>query len=243
MPKLCQILAIEKQTKTNCAEQLTQIYQLLQKEPLLAGISRTYEPLQDDGEKFPQESQQVQLRVTQALDAVGKVMSPLYDITAARDRANCSARADVEVDGVKILSDIPAVTLLWLEKQLTDLHTVIVKLPELPQTDTWKPDANQDCFATEPVQTAKTKKIPKPFVKYEATKEHPAQVEVVHEDVLQGYWTTVKYSGGIPRDRKRELRSRVEKLLAAVKFGREHANQVDAPKVSVAKEVFGFLFA
>jgi hypothetical protein len=157
--------------------------------------------------------------------------------------ANTSARADVVVDGVAVLTGIPAVTLLWLEKQLTDLHTVIVKLPELPATESWKYDSNADCYITDATDTSKSKKIQKPLVLAPATEQHPAQVQLVTEDVLVGYWTTVKFSGALPRERKRQLRDRVEKLLAAVKFGREQANMTEAPNVSIAKEVFGFLFA
>lgn len=243
MPKLNQILAIEKQTKTSCETQLTALYHQLQKEALLGGISRTYKPLHEEGERFPDESQQVQLRVANVLQDVERIMSPLFDITAVRDSANLSAVADVVVDGVPLLTGVPAVTLIWLEKKLVDLHTLVVKLPELSQTESWHFDGNADCYASNPVETAKSKKIPKPFVKAEATDKHPAQVDVVHEDVLQGYWTTVKFSGAVPLDRKRELRDRVERLLTAVKFAREQANMVDAPKVSIAKEVFGFLFA
>lgn len=243
MPKLNQILAIEKQTKTSAHERLTAIYQTLQKETLLSGISRTYEPLQEDGERFPPELQQVQVRAEKMLAETVEILSPLFDITAQRDLANCLARADVEVDGKVVLKDVPAVTLLWLEKQLIDLLTLVSKLPELPQAETWIPDDNQDCYATPPVQTAKTKKIPKPFVKYEATKEHPAQVEVVHEDVVQGYWTNVKFSGAMPRNQKRALRERTETLLAAVRFAREKANLVDVPRAAIAKDVFAHLFA
>lgn len=243
MPKLNQILAIEKQTKTSSHEQLTALYHALHKEALLAGISRTYEPLDENGEKYPPEKQQVQLRVSKVLGDVATILTPLFDVTATRDGANCSAKAAVVVDGVTVLQPVPAVTLLWLEKQLGEIHAVILKLPELAQTETWHLDPNQDCYATDPVQTVKTKKVPRPFVKAEATKEHPAQVEVVHEDLLQGNWTTVKFSGALPLERKRQLRERCEKLMAAVKFAREEANLADAPKVSVAKEVFGFLFA
>lgn len=243
MPKLNQVLAIEKQTKASAAEQVTQIYHTLQKENLLAGLSKTYKSNSEDGERFPPESQQVQLRVKRALSAVANALGPVMNATASRDLANCEAKADVVVDGKTILSGVPAVTLLWLEKQLVDIHTLILKLPSLPQTETWTFDTNQDCYATAPVETVKTKKIAKPFVKAEATKEHPAQVEVVHEDVIQGYWTTVKFSGAIPLEDKRVLRERCEALLAAVKFARETANLVDAPKFSVANEVFNFLFA
>lgn len=243
MPKLNQILAIEKQTKTNAYEQMTQLHQALQKEPLLNGISRTYQPLDEEGEKFPKEETQVQVKAAHCLEAVRVLMCPLYDITLARDAANCSARSDVIVNGVTILKDVPATYLLWLEKQFVDLHTLIVKLPVLAQSESWNYDGGQDCYKTEPTQTAKTKKIPRAFVKYEATKEHPAQVDVVGEDVLQGYWTTIKYSGALPKARIQELRARVEALLAAVKFAREQANLVEVPKVEAGKAVFDFLLA
>lgn len=243
MPKLCQILAIERPTKTNTADQLTQIYQAIQKDALLNGIARRYTPKTEEAEVFPSENQAVQLRVTQALQDVRAVMTPLFDIVAIKDAANRNASADVSVDGNTILTGVPAVTLLFLEKQLIDFHTVICKLPELPQTESWSYDQNSDCYVTEPVETSKSKKITKPLVAYPATVEHPAQVQLVTEDVVQGNWTTTKFSGALPRDRKRVLRERVEKLLAAVKFAREAANQADAPKVSIAKEVFDYLLA
>lgn len=243
MPKLCQILAIEKQTKSNSNDQLTQIYQAIQKEQLLSGISRTYKPLTEEGERFPPEKQEVQLRVVRALEAACSVQVALFDITATKDAANRSAKGDVEIDGKVILKDIPAVTLLFLEKQLQDFHTVICKLPELPQTETWTHDKNADCYVTEAVETSKSKKITKPLVAYPATEQHPAQVQLVTEDIVQGNWTTIKFSGAIPRDVKRRLRDNTEKLMAAVKFAREAANQVEAPKVSIAREIFEYLLA
>jgi len=243
MPKLCQILAIKKQHATTSNEKLTALYHQLQKDALLNGISRTYKPLNDDGERFPAESQAVQVRVEQVLKEIVAACTPVYDIVAVLDNANCQAKADVVVDGKVILSSVPAVTLLFLEKQLVDLHTVFSKLPELPQTESWTYDSNSDCYVTQPVETAKSKKIVKPLVKYEATKEHPAQVDVVSEDVLVGNWKTVKFSGAIPREMKKKLIARIDTLLVAVKFARETANQTEAPQVSVAKSIFEFVMA
>lgn len=243
MAKLNQILAIEKHTKTAASEALTAIYHAIQKEPLLSGIARTYKPRDEEGERFPAESTQVQVRVEELLKLVAGALSPLVDVTAQRDLANCEAMADVVVDGQLLMSDVPATYLLWLEKQLVDLQTLIKKLPTLPQAEAWEFNANHNCYASVPSETAKTKKIPKPFVKYEATDKHPAQVEVVHEDVLQGYWTTTKFSGAIPATRAKELRERVEKLLVAVKFAREQANMVDVQNVSFGARLFGYLFA
>lgn len=243
MPKLNQILAIEKQTKQNAHKQVTEVYQKLQKPALTAGLTRTYSPVDDDGEKFPPEKQNIQLRVPEALADVSAFLSPLFDITLQRDSANCSALADVVVDGQKILEQVPATYLLWLEKQLVDIHTIVCVLPTLPSDSSWTYDDGQGSYRSESIERAKTKKIPKPFVKAEATKEHPAQVDVVHEDVVTGYWKQVAFSGALPHDRARLLRDRVEKLLAAVKFAREQANLVEVAPVKAGDAVFSYLFA
>lgn len=243
MPKLNQLLAVERQVKTSTHEQVTADYQILQKEPLLSGISRTYRAIDEEGEKFPPESTTVQVRANQVLKNVATRMTDLFDVTLSRDLANCVAKADVEVDGKTLLKDVPVTYLLWLEKQLNDIHSVIVKLPTLSQTEDWTYDASQDVFKSATVETAKTKKLPRAFVKAEATKEHPAQVDVVHDDRVTGYWQTTKFSGAIQKQRAQVLRDRAEKLLAAVKFAREKANLADTQKVSAAAEIFGYLLA
>lgn len=243
MPKLCQILAVSKQVKSNSNEQLTQIYHAIQREELVNGFSRVYTPLTEEGEQFPPEKKIVQVRLGQALAAACSVMAPMVDIVATTDAANRNAKADVIVDGATILKDVPAVTLLFLEKQLQDFHTIVCKLPELPQTETWNYDQNFDCFVTEPVETSKSKKITKPLVAYPATPEHPAQVQLVTDDIVTGNWKAIKFSGALPSSRKRVLRENTEKLMAAVKFAREAANSVEAPQVSIAKSLFDYLLA
>jgi hypothetical protein len=108
--------------------------------------------------------------------------------------------------------------------------------------ESWHFDSTQDCWASDPAETSKTKKVPRNHVKAEATEKHQAQVEVYHEDVVVGYWKTVKFSGAVPRSRVRELVERVEKLQKAVKMAREEANSVPAEKVQTSDKVFGYLF-
>jgi hypothetical protein len=133
--------------------------------------------------------------------------------------------------------------LLFLEKQLVDLHTFIKKLPVLDASETWTLDTSADCWATEPVQTVRTKKIPRNHVKAEATDKHPAQVEVYYEDVTVGYWRTVKFSGALPARRVNELLERVERLQEYVKFAREEANNLEVEDQKVGATVLGWLFA
>ncbi|HEY7419363.1 MAG TPA: hypothetical protein VH593_29535, partial [Ktedonobacteraceae bacterium] len=199
--KLNQIIAIEKGTKSRSLQELTDAHHTLQKPTLLAGISRTYRPKDEEGEHFPSESTRVQVKAEEVIRKTTEALTKLFDVVATKDWANCQAKADVVVDGKVLLTQVPATYLLFLEKQLVDLHTFIKKLPVLDAAETWTFDASADSWATEPMQTTKTKKIPRNHVKAEATEKHPAQVEVYYEDVVVGTWRTIKFSGALPTQR------------------------------------------
>lgn len=242
MARLNQIIAVEKGVKSRSFQELTDAHHALQKPALLTGIARTYRPKDDEGEQLPPESTKVQIKAEEIIQQTAAILTRLFDITATKDWTNGAARADVVVDGQPLLTQVPVTYLLFLEKQLVDLHTFIKKLPTLDAAETWNFDASADCWATEPVQTVKTKKIPRNHVKAEATEKHPAQVEVFYEDVVVGYWRTVKFSGALPAQRVSELLDRIEKLQQAVKFAREEANNADAIDQKVGDKVFQFLF-
>jgi len=91
------------------------------------------------------------------------------------------------------------------------------------------------------VETTKTKKKMTPVVLYEATKEHPAQVKEVTEDVVVGFWSATKFSGALSGDRKEVLVSRIQQLQKAVKFAREEANGEVVEKKNASAALFGFL--
>ncbi len=243
MAKLNQIIAVEKGIKSRSFQELTEAHQALQKPAQLAGISRTYRPKDEEGEVFPPESTKVQIKAEDIVRQTVEVLTKLFDATATKDWTNCRARADVVVDGNVLLAQVPATYLLFLEKQLVELYTFVKKLPVLDASETWSFDPSADCYATEPVQTAKTKKIPRNHVKAEATDKHPAQVEVYYEDVVVGYWRTVKFSGALPAQRVNELLARVERLQQAVKFAREEANAIEAEEHKVGEQVLRFLFS
>ena len=98
------------------------------------------------------------------------------------------------------------------------------------------------CYATKPIETTRTKKIPRNHVKYEATKEHPAQVEIFTEDVVVGYWTKIDFSGATSQQEKSALVDRVRALQDAVKMAREEANSMEIQQVTAGKQVFEYLF-
>jgi hypothetical protein len=240
--KLNQIIAVEKGVKSKSFQELTEAHHAVQKTALLSGISRTYQAKDEEGEQLPPESTRVQVKAEEVLRRTAATLTRLLDVTATKDWANCVAKADVTVDGRTLVKDAPVSYLLFLEKQLTDLHTFVKKLPVLDAAEAWSHDPSTDAWKTEPVKTIKTKKVPRNHVKAEATEKHPAQVEVYYEDIPVGYWTTVKFSGALPAVRINELLERVEALQAAVKFAREEANGTVVTDQHVGDAVFGYLF-
>ena len=72
-----------------------------------------------------------------------------------------------------------------------DVKAFITKLPVPDPAEKWHYDSGQDCLATDPTQTARIKKVQKPIVLYDATEHHPAQTQLITEDVLVGDWTQI----------------------------------------------------
>ncbi len=243
-PKLHQVLAIEKGVKNRVSRDFTDAYKEVQKPALFSGMAKAYQPLDEDGDRFPPENRKVQRIASEMLREVSKALVELFDITAQKDWANCHARASVTIEGesAPLLEDVPVTYLLFLEKQLKDLATFVGRIPELDAAEDWNLDANTQLYKTAAQLTTKTKKLQRPIVLHPPTKEHPAQTQLITEDVIIGHWETIKHSGALPTPRKRQLLERIEALSKAVKYAREEANAVEAPKQHPGRKVFGYLF-
>lgn len=242
MTSLNQIIAIAKTKKSQRYAEFTAIHHELQKTARLSGISRTYRPIDDEGDQLPPEYTKVQLSVETCLDNAARILTDMFDTVATQDWANCEAKADIIIDGQTIVADVPVTYLLFLEKQLTDMITFLKELPILdPSEQEWVPDPATNTWKTQPYQTIKTKKISKPFVKFAGDEHHAPQIDVVHDDVIVGHWTTVKYSGAIPAQRSMELVGRAEKLHVAVKYARERANMSVVKDQQIGSVIFKYL--
>ncbi|MDY7013323.1 MAG: hypothetical protein SVX43_06895, partial [Cyanobacteriota bacterium] len=67
MARLNQIIAIEKGIKSRSVQDLAQFQKAIQKPALLAGISRTYRPKDEEGELLPPESKKVEVKAEESL--------------------------------------------------------------------------------------------------------------------------------------------------------------------------------
>lgn len=241
MVKLNQVIAVEKGVKNRVNTYMSEVYKSVQHPALFEGFNKKYKPVEEGGDQFPPENKKVQLNALQVVKDASKTLNELLDVTAAKDYANCTATADVVVDGFTLVSGAPATYLLFLEKQLTDLHTLVSKLPTLDEAEDWKFDENVNMFRTEPTSTIRTKKVQKALVLYPATDKHPAQTKDITEDMTVGLWEQVKFSGAMPVPAKNNLLSKIEKLQKAVKFAREEANTTVAQEKDIGKNVFAWL--
>lgn len=166
-----------------------------------------------------------------------------FDLVLQKDKTNQAANADLEVDGKVIATNVPATTLLMLESKLQEVRKVVDATPTLPSTVRWVRDENEGLWVTaDPVVTFTTKKVAKPVVLYEATKEHPAQVKEVSEDVPVAKITQTTWAGLLTATEKATLLGRLDTLLQAVKKARQRANTADVVKADIGKTLFTYLF-
>jgi hypothetical protein len=241
-PKLCEIIAVEKGVKGEALRSATELHRLSGKPQLFEGQNRTFEP-KEDADHLPAESVRVQQNVKTMLDKFAESVGELINVEATKDHGNLRAKSNVEVDGVTVLEDVPTTFLLALEKELERINTFVKELPQLDPAEEWEYDSATRLHRASSRKTQKTKKTQKPVVLYDATEEHPAQTQLITEDVVVGFWNTQRLSGAISADKKQSILVQISKLRKAVKTARERANSTEVVRYNhVGQKVFDFLF-
>lgn len=245
MPKyLGQVVAIEADVRKAAKRTLTDAYHALSKPDLLGGISGTYEPAVDGGEQLPEEGTRVQATVEEMIVTTRDVLVSMFDATAARDFTNASggAKADIVVGDQTLVVGAPVPYILWLDRQLDDLTAFVTRIPTHSASTTWELAEQRGVYKSEPVRTARAVQQHKVITLADATQYHPAQAQVVAEQVTVGTWTRIKYTGSVPVSRREEILRRIATLRAALHTAREQANRVEADEPPVGARVLGYLF-
>jgi len=241
--KLNQVLATEKSIKNTAYGEITKLDKANQKRELYEGFTKTYTPKDEEGEILPPEIKNVQLKAREVINSVVKHFTKKLDVTATKDFANCVANANVTLsDGTILIEGAPVTFLLFLEKELRDLRTFCDRIPTLDPAETWIKDEEQGLYKTAVRETMRTQKKQKPIVLAEATKEHPAQTQLITEDIQVGTWTLNRMSGSMPVPEKQAIIERINDVLNAVKFARAEANTTIVEKKEVSEAVFSFIF-
>lgn len=240
MSKLCQIVALSSGKKSASESKMKTAYQTFQKKHLFDGLERNYRPRVEDGEILPSESTKINAKVKSTIESVKTAWTNMFDVVLTQDTGNQVAKANVVVDGEVILENVPITTLIFLEKQLVDIMTMISEIPTVSTTETW--DKNEDIFISKIITTNRTKKVQKPIVLYHATDKHPAQTQLISEDETVGYWDTKKISGAITETEKNTYLNNAQAIKDAVIKAREQANSIEVVDLNEGHKVFNYIF-
>jgi len=242
MGKLHELLAVEPDLKSEAQRVTSQTVGLFTDGVgRFTGQIKRYTPVQEDGEKFPDETLELATSVSAELERAAAPLAAWIDAAAQKEVTNQQTKATVMVDGKELLADLPAPALLNLEAKLAEIREIYAKIPTLDPAERWRWDDGQGRFVTEPRTAERTKKTPRNHVLAEATKEHPAQVQVYTEDIRVGTWETTKFSGALTIAEKNKRLGRVDILLRAVKQARQRANDIAVVDVHVGETLFKYI--
>lgn len=237
MAKLHELLAVEADLEGRCKAILGETTKVFkEKGNLFSGSIRTYTPFVDDGVDYPQEHLALATTVGERLSYTMETVSKYYDAILQKESTNQLAKADLVVDGDVIAADLPATFLLGMESRLKLVRSAYANIPTLELSKEWKLDEGKGTgvyVIVHPEESFKTQKTMKSQVLYEATKEHPAQIEKWDETENVGKYTKTLWSGMITPARKSELLGRIDKLIVAVKKARQRANATQVNKVNI----------
>jgi hypothetical protein len=245
---LGQVIAAEAAARAEANKRGGALHKQGQKPDLFNGFEKTYSPFAEaaDGQdqrslQRPPEGTRVQLRAEDLLRSFMSEMRGAIDLAATKDEANCRARGDVMIGDLPLLSDVPATHLLHMEHVLDEFATFVAKLPVLDPSVHWDPDPGTGLRQSLPTFTNSEEVRPVALVVVPSTKDHAGTGTTYQERTAVGRWTTVRWSGALTAERKRELERRVGELKVAFKQAREAANRVEADPVREADILFGYI--
>lgn len=255
MGKLFEILAVEGDAQGRAVKLVTETTQVFKnKENLFKGRKRTLnlfgkDPTKEDEltavEQKDSTVTKVESTVPDSLNYLGCILGNYWDVMYQKEATNQLAKADIEVDGLILMSKVPVTFLLCMENRLKDLRPVLEAIPTLAPGIMWRVDKDYQLsyvYRTPDMYDVKTKEDTEYRIVAQPTDKHPAQVVPVKAQFNVGRYTTIDWSGLISPAEKARLLEHFDKVLMAVKQARQRANNVDAISYKVGDKLVGALF-
>lgn len=242
---LSQAVALAVSRSGSAEKDTTSHYHLFQKPDLFNGHSKVFKPTKFDEsnqpvDPQPDQSKTVQYKVADILGSTIESLAPMMDAVATRDFGNSTAVGDVVIEGVTVVKGAPVPFLLFLEQQLTDLHTEVQKIPTLSLDKDWSYDQQSGLWKASTVTTNRERHVEQPVVVVESTDKHPAQWTMVKKPETTGQWEHQDLSGAMPLTEKQKLIDRIRQVKEAVVAAREQANATEVKPQSLAGPILEF---
>ena len=242
--KLHQLLAVEPELKSAVGREASRVLSLFKDGKVrLMGHIKDYTPMEEGGEEFPSEIVPLATNVEAELSMLREVYAAWIDAAVQKEVTNQMAVADLTLDNPNEAWHLPATAFLNLESKLAELRQLYTAIPTLDPTKVWEWDEQEEVYKAAPEVRYRTKKLMRSHVAYEATPEHPAQVENYTEDIRVGFTTSVAQSGAITLARKRQYLQRIDELIKVVKTARQQANTTEVLPVFLGGPIFDYIHA
>jgi len=226
--KLHELLAVESPLGNQSDKCLAELKDTFTKKRHLFEEKRvTFRPLAEGAPAQTEMQSDIQTTVDAELNWIRGIVLKSLDASYQVAQTNTQAKADVVTeDGQTLMTGVPATALLELEKRAVEIKLLVETIPTLDPAKGFAIDpTRKSIFIAREVNKTRTRKAKKVYIKYEATKEHPAQTELVDEDLPVGTVTEQEWSGLVTPAMKADLINRVEMLSRAIRRARARANE------------------
>jgi hypothetical protein len=206
-------------------------------------VIAVFKPLKEGAQQATEQQTEMQTTVVKELQWIGTEFGKLVDICHSINLTNCVAKADVVIDGVTVLSEIPATGLLELEKLIGSFKDLLTTVPTLDPVKGFKPDADEGkgIYKAQEQLRARTTKELYVLELSPATDKHPAQVSKETRDVLVGHVYTNEWSGMLTPAEKSTMLTRCEDLLTAIKSAQARANNTEVVSKKIGDSIVKYI--
>lgn len=252
MPKMHELLATFEDQKGQATKTRTDLIGTFNNKPVLFRRKVvTFRSNHEGIQPVTEAQSDIQTTLQKEISWVSTFLAKSMDVGYQIDLGNTLAKADLVVEdeaGKNLLTvkDVPATSLLQLEKHLIQVRDLALAIPTLdPAQGFVKDDATgKGVWKAREVVKDRTKKDKKVLVCAPATDKHPAQVQVYDVDVVIGTTLEQEWSSLTTPALKSEILSRCDTLIQAVKKARSRANSIelDVTANKIGKSLLDFIF-
>lgn len=246
LPKLHELVAVRSGLRgqaTKCLADLMGTFE--KKQHHFTARVKTFTPFGEDAVIKVEEQLDLQTTVEKELRWIADHLVKAIDMSHSVNVGNTGARADIMLeDGTLLVKDVPAQTLLELEGELETLRAFCERIPTLDPAKGFHPDPQREkgVFVAREVEKTRTQKQNKVVVLYPHTDKHPAQTQIIPEDVPIGTIREQEWSSMMTVATKAQVMDRVEKLARAVKKARSRANETPVESTPIAEKLVSYVF-
>lgn len=239
--KLYEVLALEPDLQDKAKEAFATITRLFGGGEFFIKRVKSYRAVLEDEPELQNEETAMAYTVADLLEEYAKVEGDFLNIALTKENTNAETGAELMVDGVVLASALPATALLNLESRLAEIRRLYEQIPTIDPSGKWEIDDMTGAWKAGPYTRPKFKKVRRAQVLYEATDNHPAQVEAYTEDIPAYEVSETVWNSKFTIAEKQSRIKRIDKLAQEAKAARLRANDVEASRIRISDKLFKYI--